>query len=106
MNLTFGQRYKYRVLQTIQMKLILLCVLAEPADLGSSKTALKFKYLNRLTHIQFNVWGQYLEYLGYITFHAESVQPHHLHRDGLECGCIIAISRANCHFLDHKHGII
>ena len=38
------QRYKYRVLQTIQMKLILLCVLAEPAVLGSTKTALKFKY--------------------------------------------------------------
>ena len=38
------QRYTYRVLQTIQMKLILLCVLAEPAILGSTKTALKFKY--------------------------------------------------------------
>ena len=34
----------YRVLQTIQMKLILLCVWAEPAVLGSTKTALKFKY--------------------------------------------------------------
>ena len=39
-----GQRYTYRVIQTIQMKLILLCVLAEPAILGSTKTALKFKY--------------------------------------------------------------
>ena len=39
-----GQRYTYRVLQTIQMKLILLCVWAEPAVLGSNKTALKFKY--------------------------------------------------------------
>ena len=39
-----SQRYKYRVLQTIQMKLILLCVWAEPAVLGSAKTALKFKY--------------------------------------------------------------
>ena len=39
-----GQRYTYRVLQTIQMKLILLCVWAEPAVLGSTKTALKFKY--------------------------------------------------------------
>ena len=39
-----GQRYTYRVLQTIQMKLILLCVWAEPAVLGSAKTALKFKY--------------------------------------------------------------
>ena len=34
----------HRVLQTIQMKLILLCVWAEPAVLGSTKTALKFKY--------------------------------------------------------------
>ena len=32
------------VLQTIQMKLILLCVWVEWADLGSAKTALKFKY--------------------------------------------------------------
>ena len=39
-----GQRYTYRVLQTIQTKLILLCVWAEPAVLGSTKTALKFKY--------------------------------------------------------------
>ena len=39
-----GQSYIYQVLQTIQMKLILLCVLAEPAVLGSNKTALKFKY--------------------------------------------------------------
>ena len=38
------QRYTYRVLQTIQMKLILLCVGAEPAVLGSTKSALKFKY--------------------------------------------------------------
>ena len=38
------QRYTYRVLQTIQMKLILLCVLAEPAVLGSIKTALKFTH--------------------------------------------------------------
>jgi hypothetical protein len=41
---TGDQRYTYRVLQTIQMKLILLCVWAEPAILGSTKTALKFKY--------------------------------------------------------------
>ena len=33
-----------RVLQTIQMKFILLCVLAERAVLGSAKTVLKFKY--------------------------------------------------------------
>ena len=39
-----SQRYTYRMLQTIQMKLILLCVLAERAVLGSAKTALKFKY--------------------------------------------------------------
>ena len=38
------QRYTYRVLQTIQMKLILLCVWAEQAVLGSAKTGLKFKY--------------------------------------------------------------
>ena len=38
------QRYTYRVLQTIQMKLILLCIWAEQAVLGSAKTALKFKY--------------------------------------------------------------
>ena len=40
------QRYTYRVLQTIQMKLILLCVWAEPAVLGSTQTTLKFKYEN------------------------------------------------------------
>ena len=34
----------YRVFQTIQMKLILLCVWAEWAVLASGKTALKFKY--------------------------------------------------------------
>jgi hypothetical protein len=39
-----GQRYTYRVLQAIQMKLILLCVWAEPAILASTKPALKFKY--------------------------------------------------------------
>ena len=36
--------YTYRVLQTIQMKLILLWVWAERAVLGTAKTALKFKY--------------------------------------------------------------
>ena len=35
------QSYIYQVLQTIQMKLILLGVWAEPAILGSIKTALK-----------------------------------------------------------------
>ena len=39
-----GQRYTYRVLQTIQMKLILLWVWAERAVLGRAKTPLKFKY--------------------------------------------------------------
>ena len=39
-----SQSYIYQVLQTIQMKLILLCVWAEPAVLGSAKTALKFIY--------------------------------------------------------------
>ena len=38
------QRYTYRVLQTIQMKLILLWAWAERAVLGRAKTALKFKY--------------------------------------------------------------
>ena len=40
----WGQSYIYQVLQTIQMKLILLCVWAEPVVLGSAKTALKFIY--------------------------------------------------------------
>ena len=39
-----SQRYTYRVLQNIQMKLILLCVWAEQAVVDSAKTALKFKY--------------------------------------------------------------
>ena len=42
--MAFDQRYRYRVLQTIQMKLLLLCVWAEPAVLSSTKTALKLKY--------------------------------------------------------------
>ena len=42
--LQFCQRYTYRVLQTIQMKLTLLWVWAERAVLGKAKTALKFKY--------------------------------------------------------------
>ena len=36
--------YIYRVLQTIQMKLILLCVWAERTNLGSAKTTLEIKY--------------------------------------------------------------
>ena len=43
-SLWMTQRYTYRVLQTIQMKLILLWVWAEQAVLGRAKTALKFKY--------------------------------------------------------------
>ena len=39
-----SQSYIYQVLQTIQMKLILLCVWAEPTVLGCAKTALKFIY--------------------------------------------------------------
>ena len=35
------QRYTYRVLQTIQMKLIILCAWAERAILVNAKTALK-----------------------------------------------------------------
>ena len=34
----------YTVLQTIQMKLMFSCVWAEPAILGSTRAALKFKY--------------------------------------------------------------
>ena len=37
MNKRVGQRYTYRVLQTIQMKLILLCVWAEPAVFSALK---------------------------------------------------------------------
>ena len=43
-NPSAGQRYTYRVLQTIQMKLILLWVWVEPVVFGRAKTALKFKY--------------------------------------------------------------
>ena len=39
-----NQRYTYRVLQKIQMKLILLCVWAERAITGGAQTALKFKH--------------------------------------------------------------
>ena len=52
-----AQRYTYRVLQTIQMKLILLCVLAELAVSSSTKTALKFKYGKSLKII----WMIYLK---------------------------------------------
>ena len=42
--LMYRDIYTYRVLQTIQMKLILLCVWAERDVFGSAKTALKFKH--------------------------------------------------------------
>ena len=44
LDITKRQRYTHKVLQTIQMKLILLCVWAEQAVLGSAKNYLKFKY--------------------------------------------------------------
>ena len=44
MDIICPQRYTYRVLRTIQMKLILLWVWAERAVLGRAKTALKSKY--------------------------------------------------------------
>ena len=40
----FRDTYTYKVLQTIQKKLLLLCVWAERAVLVSAKTVLKFKY--------------------------------------------------------------
>ena len=52
-----SQRYTYRVLQTIQMKLILLCAWAEPAILGSTKTALKFKYEKMGYHTYNSTYG-------------------------------------------------
>ena len=53
-NATLSQRYTYRVLQTIQMKLILLCVWAGTAVLGSIKTALKFKYEIQIGYCIYN----------------------------------------------------
>ena len=50
-----SQRYTYRVLETIQMKFIILCDWAEPTGLGSTKTKIQIINLNRLTHIQFNI---------------------------------------------------
>ena len=47
------QRYTYRVLQTIQMKLILLCVWAEQAILGSTK-ALSFWSVELHTRLLFH----------------------------------------------------
>ena len=39
-----AQRYTHRVLQTIQLKLTLLCVWAEQANMGGAKAVLQFKY--------------------------------------------------------------
>ena len=50
---TRNQRYTYRVLQTIQMKLIQICVWPERAILGSAKTVLKFKYEIEIYTIQY-----------------------------------------------------
>ena len=50
---TLNQRYTHRVLQIIQLKLILLCVWAERAVLGSAKlfynSYIKFKQANTYT---------------------------------------------------------
>ena len=54
--LTFSQSYIYQVLQTIQMKLILLCVWAEPAVLGSAKTALKIIYKIQIGYYSLVSW--------------------------------------------------
>ena len=49
------QSYIHQVLQTIQMKLILLCVWAEPAVLGSAKSALKFKYKTQIGYNSYTI---------------------------------------------------
>ena len=52
------QRYTYRVLQTIQMKFILLWVWAGRAVSGRAKTALKFKYKIWIgQHIYHSMYG-------------------------------------------------
>ena len=53
----YPEIYTFRVLQTIQMKLIHLCVWAEPPVLGSC-SKIQIWNLNRLIHTQFNVWGR------------------------------------------------
>ena len=49
------------MLQPIPMKLLLLWVWAEQAIFGRAKTDFKIQVLNlnRLTNIQFSVWGGY-----------------------------------------------
>ena len=58
------QSYIYQVLQTIQMKLILLCVWAEPAVLGSAKTALKFIYKIWIGYYSYTIqcMGQFISF--------------------------------------------
>ena len=55
-----SQSYLHQVLQTIQMKLILLWVWAEQAVLGRAKNCFKIQVLNlnRLTNTPFSVWGR------------------------------------------------
>ena len=58
------QSYIYQVLQTIQMKLILLCVWAEPAVLGSAKTALKLIYKIQIGYYSYTIqcMGQFISF--------------------------------------------
>ena len=49
--MTEAEIYTKRVLQTIQMKLILLCVWAEPAILGSTKTALMWSACHEKSYL-------------------------------------------------------
>ena len=49
------QRYTYKVLQTTQIKLKLLCDWAELAILGSTKTALKFKYKIKIGYYTYKI---------------------------------------------------
>ena len=58
------QSYINQVLQTIQMKLILLSVWAEPAVLGSAKTALKFKYKIQIGYYSYTIqsMGQFMSF--------------------------------------------
>ena len=48
------QRCTHRVLQRIQMKLILLCVWEERAVLGSTNTALEFKHEIQIDEHSYN----------------------------------------------------
>ena len=66
-----SQSYIYQVLQTIHMKLILLCVWAESAVLGSAKTALKFMY-----KIQIGYYSYTIQCMGkFISFKSEINNP-------------------------------